>query len=107
MRGASSFAGGGGWDRPEAACPPGRRPAAGPAGGFNAVQKLFTNRGQRAAGKVGKRITPRPSAEPIRVQRSDDNAAVIVVLGQKVAQDAGCQASGDTDPVGMLGMRPG
>ena len=83
--------------------PPRRRPSP----RLNAVQKLFTNRGQRAAGKVGKRITPRPSAEPIRVQRSDDNAAVIVVLGQKVAQDAGCQASGDTDPVGMLGMRPG
>jgi len=50
---------------------------------------------------VGKRIiriTPRPSAEPIRVQRSDDNAAVIVVVGQKVAQDGECRASGDTDP---------
>lgn len=34
----------------------------------------------------GQRITPRPSAEPIRVQRSDDNAAVIVVLGQKSAR---------------------
>jgi hypothetical protein len=31
-----------GWDRPEAACPPGGRAAAGEAGGFNAVQKLFT-----------------------------------------------------------------
>jgi hypothetical protein len=48
--------------------------------------------------QAGKRITPRPSAEPIRVQRSDDNAAVIVVVGQKVAQDAECRASGDTDP---------
>ena len=47
---------------------------------------------------MGKRITPRPSAEPIRVQRSDANAAVIVVAGQKVAQDAECRASGDTDP---------
>ena len=34
-----------GRDRPEAACPPGDRDAAGVAGGFNAVQKLFTNRG--------------------------------------------------------------
>lgn len=61
--------------RPEAAA------AAGEAGRFNAVQKLLT-------AQAGKRITPRPSAEPIRVQRSDDNAAVIVVVGQKVAQDA-------------------
>ena len=33
---------GGGGDRPEAACPPDCRPAAGEAGGFNAVQKLLT-----------------------------------------------------------------
>ena len=33
-----------GGDRPEAACPPGSRPAGGEAGGFNAVQKLLTNR---------------------------------------------------------------
>ena len=33
----------GGRDRPEAACPPNRRHAAGVAGGFNAVQKLLTN----------------------------------------------------------------
>ena len=32
----------GGRDRPEAACPPDWRHAAGEAGGFNAVQKLFT-----------------------------------------------------------------
>ena len=56
---------------------------------------------------MGKRITPRPSAEPIRVQGSDSNTAVIVVAGQKVAQDAECRAAGDTDPVRMLGMRPG
>jgi hypothetical protein len=30
---------------------PALRPAVGVAGGFNAVQKLLTNRGQRAAGK--------------------------------------------------------
>jgi len=35
---------GGGRDRPEAACPAGSRAADGEAGGFNAVQKLFTNR---------------------------------------------------------------
>ena len=35
---------GGGRDRPEAACPPGSRAADGEAGGFNAVQKLLTNR---------------------------------------------------------------
>jgi len=77
----------------------GRRPharptAAGGAGGFNAVQKLLTAQ----AGKRITRITPRPSAEPIRVQRSDDNAAVIVVVGQKVAQDAECRKSDDRDP---------
>jgi hypothetical protein len=33
-----------GRDRPEAACPPGSRAAVGEAGGFNAVQKLLTNR---------------------------------------------------------------
>jgi hypothetical protein len=32
-----------GWDRPKAACPPAGCCAAGEAGGFNAVQKLFTN----------------------------------------------------------------
>jgi hypothetical protein len=37
------FVGGGGWDRPEAACPPDCRPIVGEAGGFNAVQKLLTN----------------------------------------------------------------
>jgi len=36
--------GGGGRDRPEAACPPDCCAAAGAAGGFNAVQKLLTNR---------------------------------------------------------------
>ena len=41
-----------GRDRPEAACPPGSRAAVGEAGGFNAVQKLLTNRAQRAVGKV-------------------------------------------------------
>jgi hypothetical protein len=35
---------GAGRDRPEAACPPGSRAAVGEAGGFNAVQKLLTNR---------------------------------------------------------------
>ena len=35
---------GAGRDRPEAACPPGSRAAVGGAGGFNAVQKLLTNR---------------------------------------------------------------
>jgi hypothetical protein len=39
--------GGGGRDRPEAACPPGCSPAAGGAGGFNAVQKLLTNPSSR------------------------------------------------------------
>jgi len=34
--------GGGGRDRPEAACPPGSCAAVGEAGGFNAVQKLLT-----------------------------------------------------------------
>ena len=38
---------GAGWDRPEAACPSDWRRAAGEAGGFNAVQKLFTNRESR------------------------------------------------------------
>ena len=33
-----------GRDRPEAACPPRSRAAVGEAGGFNAVQKLLTNR---------------------------------------------------------------
>jgi hypothetical protein len=33
-----------GRDRPEAACPPGSGAAVGEAGGFNAVQKLLTNR---------------------------------------------------------------
>jgi hypothetical protein len=67
-----------GRDRPQAACPPGSRAAVGEAGGFNAVQKLLTAK----AGKAGKRITriaPRLSVEPIRVQRSDSNAAVIVL----------------------------
>ena len=43
--GLSPFRGGRGRDRPAAACPPDCRPAAGEAGGFNAVQKLFTDRG--------------------------------------------------------------
>ena len=33
-----------GRDRPEAACPPGSRAAAGETGGSNAVQKVLTNR---------------------------------------------------------------
>jgi hypothetical protein len=39
--------GGGGRDRPEAARPTVRSPAAGVAGGFNAVQKLLTTAGSR------------------------------------------------------------
>ena len=71
-------------------------PAAGEAGGFNAVQKLLTAQ----SGKRITRITPRSSAELIRVQRSDSNTVVIVVAGQRVAREAECRASGDTDPSG-------
>jgi hypothetical protein len=49
--------GGGGRDRPEAACPP-ETAADGEAGGFNAVQKLFTNRGSRQWPGSGQAVVP-------------------------------------------------
>jgi hypothetical protein len=44
---------GGGWDRPEAARPPGSLVAVGGAGGFNAVQKLLTNPASGTASGIG------------------------------------------------------
>jgi hypothetical protein len=54
-RGSEFASVGGGRDRPEAACPPDCRTAAGEAGGFNAVQKLLTNRRSRQTVKAESR----------------------------------------------------
>ncbi len=59
---------GGGRDRPEAACPPGSRAAVGEAGGFNAVQKLLTNRDSHVQGHC--RAQARGRAPIVRSDRA-------------------------------------
>jgi len=79
--------GGGGWDRPEAACPPDSRPPPGAAGGFNAVQKLLTN--PALSSLVGSRAPLAGSTPGRSSPRRDDTLAVSRTLFK----------SGNADPL--------